>query len=395
MIKLKKIPGYDEAYFVDYASNVYDKDKNKLQQFEFDNGYVYYKLNKKGVQVNRLAHILGARAFIPNPEKKKLVNHKDLNKSNPHCSNLAWCTHSENQQHWLKMRNGGIIATTMKKEKHTDPAEKTWEKWTIRQRIHFLEDHKDHFSSKNNHKNASLLGEPFSKLPSEVKDQVKKHIKDGKYSKGGTIKKLNPNNKMSNGGTIDNAYYIGNNVSFKYGRDKEIKNGIITGMTPKGDYIISSGTTQSSATEKDIIGLSETKKRKKVLGIFKDGGNVELNEKIEKEISELHAEIKKNEDDMDRYAKNIEDSRLRLQELLASAKHNEELTWHEKLTESETSFIINALNRYGTKGHPTATQENLKHFKPAYIVHVLNTIEDAHLSATGMKAKTEIVDKLK
>lgn len=44
-------------------------------------------------------HILVARHFIPNPEGKKFVNHKDGNGWNPCADNLEWCTHSENMIH--------------------------------------------------------------------------------------------------------------------------------------------------------------------------------------------------------------------------------------------------------------------------------------------------------
>lgn len=63
------------------------------------NGYKMIVLSKDGKFKYQTIHRLVATAFIPNPENKPTVNHKDGDKSNNHVDNLEWCTSSENNSH--------------------------------------------------------------------------------------------------------------------------------------------------------------------------------------------------------------------------------------------------------------------------------------------------------
>lgn len=64
-----------------------------------NNGYFVTTLHKDKVRKTMKVHRLVAMAFIPNPENKPQVNHKDGNKLNNHLDNLEWCTAKENTIH--------------------------------------------------------------------------------------------------------------------------------------------------------------------------------------------------------------------------------------------------------------------------------------------------------
>ena len=55
-------------------------------------GYMHLTLAKNGVQYHFVTHRLVAIAFIPNPDNKPTVNHKDFNRCNNRVENLEWMT---------------------------------------------------------------------------------------------------------------------------------------------------------------------------------------------------------------------------------------------------------------------------------------------------------------
>lgn len=64
-------------------------------------GYCVLSINTKNGRVAKTIHRLVALAFIPNPEKKKQINHKNGIKADNRVENLEWCTGSENIRHAL------------------------------------------------------------------------------------------------------------------------------------------------------------------------------------------------------------------------------------------------------------------------------------------------------
>jgi hypothetical protein len=82
-----------------------DNRKGKVLKPKIDKyGYQVITLSKNGIRKTYTIHQLVAKAFIPNPENKKTINHKDGNKMNNYVDNLEWATEKENQQH--KWKNG-------------------------------------------------------------------------------------------------------------------------------------------------------------------------------------------------------------------------------------------------------------------------------------------------
>lgn len=69
------------------------------------------KLWKDGVMKTYLVSRLVAIAFIPNPEEKEFVNHKNGNPLDNSVENLEWTTRKENQRHAFE---NGLIRTNKK-----------------------------------------------------------------------------------------------------------------------------------------------------------------------------------------------------------------------------------------------------------------------------------------
>ena len=110
MEKWKNIKGYEGRYQIStfgrvrsFINNSHQKYKTpKILQDSVNKGYHFVRLQKNGQIKNKLVHRLVAEAFLPNPNSKLEVNHKDGNKSNNHVLNLEWATHSENVSHMYR-----------------------------------------------------------------------------------------------------------------------------------------------------------------------------------------------------------------------------------------------------------------------------------------------------
>lgn len=91
--------------------------------------YKIVALCKNGRTRYFYVHRLVAQAFVPNPRNCPEVNHKDLNKSNNHATNLEWKTSKGNKQH--AVRRGVNFNPYPKRGGNSPLAKLTWKKVRI------------------------------------------------------------------------------------------------------------------------------------------------------------------------------------------------------------------------------------------------------------------------
>lgn len=105
----RDIAGYEGIYQVSNHGRVKTRKKIKTPQ-KNNRGYMTIMLYKNDGGRHFLIHRLVAQAFIPNPENKATVNHKDGVRSNNKLDNLEWATYNENNLHMYKNGRKSALA---------------------------------------------------------------------------------------------------------------------------------------------------------------------------------------------------------------------------------------------------------------------------------------------
>lgn len=100
---MKSIKGYEGLYSITEDGKVWSHKRNiYLKSYIGSTGYLGVTLCKNGKLKPKRIHRLVAKAYIPNSENKKEVNHGDGNKLNNHRNNLGWMTPKENMKHAIE-----------------------------------------------------------------------------------------------------------------------------------------------------------------------------------------------------------------------------------------------------------------------------------------------------
>ena len=115
--KVKRIGKYSNQF-----GSVWESER-LLKPSSKDNKYMIVGLSKEGKVKNKYVHRLVAEAFIPNPENKLTVNHKNGDRSNNHVNNLEWATYTENNIHSIDVlgrdtKNSSDSKTVLQFDKH-------------------------------------------------------------------------------------------------------------------------------------------------------------------------------------------------------------------------------------------------------------------------------------
>lgn len=125
----RPVKGFEERFLINTNGDIFSLSTNRPMKIcLLPNGYYYLPIMmrkpKKHV-ITAYVHRLVANTFIPNPQNKRTVNHKDGDKSNNRVSNLEWATQSEQNYHATRVlghkRNvSKILAFNKNKRVFTD-----------------------------------------------------------------------------------------------------------------------------------------------------------------------------------------------------------------------------------------------------------------------------------
>lgn len=102
---MRVIPNYPD-YSITENGEIYSSKygvTRELKSHSTPQGYLRIGLCKNGKQKHFFVHDLVASVYIPNPDNKPFINHKDEDKTYNRVNNLEWCTSKENNRHGTRL----------------------------------------------------------------------------------------------------------------------------------------------------------------------------------------------------------------------------------------------------------------------------------------------------
>ena len=100
-VRFAFVRGYDKKYIIGSDGNVTSlkrKQPKVLTGVPNTKGYLKVNLYHNGKKKTTDIHKLVANHFIPNPDNKPEIDHRDVNQLNNDVHNLRWVTSAENNQ---------------------------------------------------------------------------------------------------------------------------------------------------------------------------------------------------------------------------------------------------------------------------------------------------------
>lgn len=112
----KDIEGYEGLYQISSFGRIKSLKRlgedgrqlpEKILKTSNSHGYRSIVLRKNGKSWTYSVHRLVGKTFVPNPENKPCINHKDENRKNNHADNLEWVTQKENANYGTRNKRSG------------------------------------------------------------------------------------------------------------------------------------------------------------------------------------------------------------------------------------------------------------------------------------------------
>jgi hypothetical protein len=142
-------------------------------------------------------------------------------------------------------------------------AKEVWNNWSSEQRRHFLDDHNVIYGKD---KSLHISQYRFDELPIDlyksIESVLKKHLKEGQYAKGGELETFAVGGK------------VGSEITFN-SWDDEKRMGTIQEVLDDGSYAVSVDTGMVLVYPSDVVEYNKPVERKKLFGIFANGGGID------------------------------------------------------------------------------------------------------------------------